>query len=142
MKLNKLLLCILFLALVFSCVSCGFFGDQEYVCDISMVESIEIIRLDKYVEGEYRYEYTVLSSVVDHATFVKRLNELEQSVNWGEPSTLNIGCVVIRIDYLNGDYDMLYTNAQWFNRSGVNQDGYFFFNEVQFDALVSDYLCS
>ena len=72
--------------------------------------------------------------------FVEQLNDLKHSVNWGEPSQLDIGYVVIRIDYLNGDYDLLYPNAQWFNRSGVNQYGYFFFDAEQFDALVSAYL--
>ena len=132
------------LALVFVlmllCCSCGLFGDQEYFCEIGKVKSIQIIQLDRYVDGEYRYEYTVLSEIVDTPAFVNRLNGLKHSVNWGEPSVLNINYVVIRIDYLNGDFDLLYPNAQWFNRSGVNNAGYFFFDEEQFISLISDYL--
>lgn len=132
--------CVLCIILMLLCCSCGFLGDQEYVCEIDKVESVQIVRLEKYVEGEYRYEYTVLSQISNHATFVDQLNDLKHSVNWGEPSQLDVGYVVIKIDYLDGDFDLLYSNAQWFHRSGVNQSGYFFFNKEQFDALISAHL--
>ena len=139
MKKYRPMLYILFANMLLLCCSCGFFGDQSYVCNIDAVESAQIIRLDKYVEGEYRYEYTVLSDIMDVSTFVDQVNHLEHSVNWGEPGQFNVGYVVIRINYSNGDFDLLYPNAQWLNRSGVNQDGFFFFNREQFDALISDY---
>ena len=41
--------------------------------------------------------------------------------------------------YSNGDYDLLYSNAQWCNRYGVNQYGYFFFDDEQFNSLISNY---
>lgn len=140
MKIVRWVLGILFVILIFLCCSCGIFGDQRYLCEVDTVESIQIVRLDKYVEGEYRYEYTVLSKITDCSTFVDQLNNLKHTVNWGEPSQLDVNYVVIRIDYLNGDYDLLYSNAQWFNRSGVNQYGYFFFDDEQFNSLISDYI--
>jgi len=122
------------------CCSCGFFGDQNYFCEVDEVETVQIIRLDKYVEGEYRYEYTILSEVTDYSTFVSRLNQLKHSVNWGDPRQMDIGYVVIRIDYRNGDFDLIHPDAQCFNRSNVNQYGYFFFDDEQFDSLISDYI--
>ena len=139
MKQIKFVLCIVVcIPMIFSC-SCGFFGDQRYICTSENVQSIQIVSLDKYVEGEYRYEYTVLCEIGDISKFVKELNSLEQSVNWGDPLQLDIGYVVIRIEYTNGDYDLLYNNAQWFNHSGVNQAGFFFFDEKQFNTLISNY---
>lgn len=140
MKNNRQRLYVLFVIIILTCCACGLLGDQGYACEVDSVESVQIVKLDKYVEGEYRYEYTVLSKIADRATFVAKLNHLKHSVNWGEPSQLDIGYVVIRIEYLNDDYDLLYPNAQWFNRSGVNQYGYFFFDEEQFNSLISDYL--
>ncbi|MBE6796960.1 MAG: hypothetical protein E7531_01270 [Ruminococcaceae bacterium] len=140
MKQIKVSLCILCTAFMLLCCSCGLFGDQEYACVIDHVESIEIVRLEEYVQEEYRYEYTVLSKITDCTTFVDRLNNIKHSVNWGEPSQFDIGYVVIKIEYLNGDYELLYTNAQMFNRSGVNQYGYFFFDDEQFNSLISDYI--
>ena len=78
------LLCVISLCLL---CSCGLFGPQKYVCEIDEVESVEIIRLDEYIEEEYRFEYTVLSQISDYTTFVERLNEVKHSVNWGDPIT-------------------------------------------------------
>lgn len=138
MKQIKLITC-LFLVVVLCC-SCGFFGEQSYTCDVDKVQSIQVISLDNYVEGQYRYEYTVLCEVTDKSAFIERLNSIECVVNRGEPSVLNVGYIVIRIDYFNGDYDLLYPNAQWKNRDGINETGYFFFNQEQFNKLICDYM--
>ena len=47
---------------------------------------------------------------------------------------------VIKINYKNGDYDLLYRDAQTYKRVGIYQTGYFFFDEKEFDSLISDYL--
>lgn len=130
-------LCII---LILFCCSCGLFRDQRYVCDIEKVDSIQIVKLDKYVEGEYRYEYTILSQISDYETFVSHLNELDQTVNWGDPQQMDVQYIVIKIDYSNGDFDLIHPDAQCFNRSGVNQYGYFFFDDEQFNSLISDYI--
>ncbi len=140
MKETRFFVCILCIIVMFFCSSCGFLGEQRYICDVNKVESARIIRLDEYIEGEYRYEYTVLSQIYDYVTFVDQLNTMEHSVNWGDPRQMDEEYVVIRIDYCNGDFDLIHPDAQWFNRSGVNQYGYFFFNDEQFDALISNYL--
>ena len=137
MKKISFLVCIITMLL---CCSCGLFGDQRYVCDVEKVDSIQIIRLDKYVEGEYRYEYTVISQISDCETFVSQLNKVDHSVNWGEPRQMDVQYIVIKIDYDNGDFDLLHPYAQCFNRSGSNRYGYFFFDVEQFNSLISDYI--
>ena len=137
MKKMIIPLCVLFMLL---CCSCGFFGDQEYVCDINEVESIQIIRLDEYVEGEYRYKYTVLSQIINQEEFVSRLNDLKCSVNWGDPRQMDVQYVVIRIDYHNGDFDLIHPDAQCFNRNSTNHYGFFFFDDEQFNSLISEYM--
>lgn len=126
--------------LMLLCCSCGLFGDQRYFCDVEKVDSIQIVQLDQYVEGEYRYEYTILSQITDFETFVLHLNELDHSVNWGDPRQMDVQYIVIKIDYSNGDFDLIHPDAQCFNRSGVNQYGYFFFDDEQFNSLISDYV--
>lgn len=140
MKRMLLPVCILCMILAFLCCSCGWFGPQRYICEVEEVESVQIIRLDQYVEGEYRYEYTVLSEISDYETFVSRLNGLEHSVNWGDPRQMDVGYVVVRIDYRNGDFDLVHQDAQCFHRSGENHYGYFFFDDEPFNTLISDYL--
>ena len=128
------------MVLILLCCSCGWFGPQSYVCDIEEVISVQIVRLDRYVEGEYRYDYTVLSQITDCQSFVSRLNQLEHSVNWGDPWTLEVQMIMIKIDYRNGDSDWIHPDAQSFHRSGQNHSGYFFFDNQQFNSLISDYV--
>lgn len=137
MKRIILSLCVLAILL---CCSRGMFGEQRYICDVAQVDSIQIVRLDKYIAGEYRYEYTILSEIADSETFVGNLNKLDHSVNWGDPRQMDEGYVVIKIDYRNGDFDLIHPDAQCFNRSGVNQYGYFFFDDAQFHSLLTDYI--
>lgn len=126
--------------ITFLCSCCVFFNGQEYHCEAENVQSIQIVRLDDYAEGEYRYNYTVLCEINDIATFVERLNSIEYDTNWGGPWPLYEGYVVIKIDYLNGDFDLLHPDEQWLHRSGKNHSGHVFFDEAQFDALISDYI--
>ncbi len=132
----------LFLSLIFLlfCCSCGFFGNQKYVCNVENVESVQIVMLDNYIETEYRYEYTILSQILDYKSFVDRLNKIDHSINWGDPRQMDIQFIVIKIEYNNGDFDLIHQDAQCFNRSDVNQYGYFFFNDEQFNSLISDYI--
>ena len=136
----KRIIFILCVILMISCCSCGFFGDQRYVCDPENVKSIQIVKLDKYIQEEYRYEYTILSEISDCETFISRLNKLEHSVNWGDPQPMQVQYIVIKINYSNGDFDLIHPDAQKFNRSGSNKNGYFFFDDEQFNSLISDYV--
>ena len=138
MKNMKLLLCML--CMVILCCSCGWFGDQEYICEFEKVKSIEIVRLENFDGEKYEYEYTVLAQITDKATFVDRLNKVETSINWGEPRILNMQELVIRIEYFNGDYDLMNWRAQNFYHSGTIQIGYFVFDDEEFNALISDYM--
>ena len=86
--MKRLIIGIVSVIIMVVCTSCGLIGNQEYICEVDNVSSIEIVKLDKYVEGEYRYDYTVLALISDHSTFVDKLNHLKHSVNWGEPGTV------------------------------------------------------
>lgn len=138
MRKTVSLLCIL--CILISLSSCGLVGDQQYYCDVDEVESVQIVKLDEYVEGEYRYEYELLSEISDVQTFISRLNKLKHSVNWGEPMTMYTGDVVIKIDYRNGDFDLIHSFSQLFSRSGEINQGYFVFRKEPFESLISDYI--
>ena len=73
-------------------------------------------------------------------TFIERLNDVKHSINFGDPYQLDEGYISIKINYNNGDFDLLYYDSQWLNRSGVNQNGYFVFDEKQFNDLIEDFL--
>jgi hypothetical protein len=136
---NKFVL-LLIIAFVCSCSGCGIFSNQKYTCDAGDVKSIQIVCLREFNKEEYRYEYDILADVADVSAFVERLNAIKQSVHWSDPAVLRAGYLVIKIDYANGDYDLLHHSALMEYRSGGFNYEYIEFNTSQFDKLVSDYL--
>lgn len=140
MKKSRLMLCAFCIILMVLCSSCGLFGPQRYTCNVDEVESVQIVIFEGYNNIEEKFIYTILSQISDYETFVERLNKVEHSVNWGDPRVIKVQDVVIKIDYRNGDFDLLHADAQLVNRSGESNSGYFFFDDEQFNALVSEYL--
>ena len=132
MKKFKLFLCTI-CVLLFS--SCGFFT-PEYSCEIDEVNLVQIVMIEGAVEGEYRYKYTVLTQVSDVEAFVSRLNEIPYSINWGDPYPIETQKIAIRIEYKNGDYDLLQQSGQSINRTG---SGYYRFDDEEFEKLISSY---
>lgn len=137
--MNKIKCVLLVICVVFLCCGCGLFT-EEYTCNMDEVKSVYIVHLDQYVEGEYRFDYTVLCEVADTAGFIGRLNTIDQEINWGDPRKMQVGYTAIRIDYKNGDYDMVHQDVAILHRSGKNRNGYVFFDDDQFKALISDYI--
>lgn len=120
-------------------VSCQLLAGDEYECNVEKIKSVEIVRLGEWPEEGDIYDYTVLATVTDCVDFGNRLNRIKYTVNWGGPSIFIVDEVAIKIEYVDGDYDLINDRAQVFNRSGKIDSGYFFFNEKQFDALMSEY---
>jgi len=139
MKRKIISLCLFLVTLLFLLSSCFFFK-KTYFCNIDEVESIQIIRLDEYIEKGYGFEYTVLCEIDDLDTFVDKLNKIEYSTVYGAPFVFDIGDIAILVNYKNGDYDRLHYKVQVLYRSGEIKHGRVFFDKEQFNALISDYL--
>jgi len=137
MRKKRLILGILImLSILYMFYRCGY---QEYYCDPETVESVQIVSL-KGVDDEYQWEYDVLCNIpMEDSSIIDKINNLKQRssfVIFGDPSYLSAGHVVIKINYFNGDYDMLYRDLQCKNRSGTNHSGYVIFDAEQFSELV------
>lgn len=140
MKLINAVLCFtLAFSLCFLC-GCGCFGVLRYECEGDRVASAQIVKFDDYVEGSYAYEYTVLKEIEDVPRFIERVNSLKQRPYFGAPMMFEKGDVLIRIEYTNGDFDLIHRNVQSIVRSGEDSMGDFTFDKDQFDELIADYL--
>lgn len=137
--MKKATLLFVMLAIVLSCCSCGWFGEQRYFCDVENVKSVQIVQLGEYIEEEYRFEFNILSTISNFHTFIERLNNVDHRVNWGDPLLMDMQSVAIKIEYQNGDFDLLQQNSQIFHRLGENHYGFFFFDGEEFLSLISDY---
>ena len=138
MKMTRFLICIVCIC-AFLC-GCFLLPDQHYACEAEDVRSVQIVRLGEVIEGEYRYDYTILHNVEDKGDFIRKLNDIRQTINWGDPYVLYPGYVVIRIEYINSDCDLVYSNAQSIQRGEKKRNGYACFNKEQFNALISEYI--
>ena len=140
---RKIVLCVFLVFCVALCCNCGFFESEKYVCEAEQVVLVEIIELGEYIDDESNFEYILLREIKneDVSEFVKRLNNVEHKERkWGAPGGVYEGCVIIKVSYLNGDYDIIHQGAQSFSRSGNQKRGFFTFNSDQFEELLNDYL--
>jgi hypothetical protein len=129
-------MCIVVLLL---CSSCESLDKHHYICEVEEVTSIQIVRLEQYIEEECRFEYTVLSEITDFDPFVTRLNELDHIAQWRDPRQMFELEIVIKIDYNDGAYDLIHQDAQWLY-SGDVLYGMYLFEEEQFNTLIADYM--
>ena len=136
-KNNLFILAVLVLSVCFLC-SCGLIGPQRYICDITLVESVQIVEI--YNFDVNHHDCTVITTISDYTEFINRLNKLKHSVNWGDPSVMELNIPVVKINYSNGDFDLIHCGSQIFCTSGRYNTGYFFFDQEQFQDLISDYL--
>lgn len=127
---------------IMSC-SCGFIGEQQYIRNADEVELIQIVCLNGInEENNYTYEYTILATIDDceYELFMEKLSSIKHRVHWGEPILLKMDTPVIRIEFQNGNLDIMDYNAQCFRRNEFNGHGYFVFNEDEFSRLLEMYL--
>ena len=139
MKIIKQFVLILIVIPVFLLCSC--IKERDYFCDIEQVKSVQIVRLGEVVD--YEYQYTVLVDIFDKEEFVNRLNNIKHKTLGAPPATFPLNYTelnVIRIEYINGDRDILYYSVQQLYRSGKKNNGYLLFDEHQFKKLISDYM--
>lgn len=118
--------------------SCAMNNAEKYsfVLDEDNISSIQIVYVDEYLSKEYRFEYTVKCEISDNNTFINELKSVKYSGNPDAPRYIKANTHAIKIGYDNGDYDLIESEAQLFNRSGENQIGYLIFDADQFNALI------
>ena len=138
MKVMRLALCIV---IALSLCSCSLLIIRDkYKCPVDEVSSVQIIKMGKYSTEGNRDEYTILKEIDDYTELVERLNDMKIGYVWNDPRPLKEGDIVIKIDYLNGGYDLIRRTYQVFVRNEETDVRYFAFNKKQFETLIEDYL--
>lgn len=138
MRIKRLLISLTITSLCVLLFGCFLLPDQHYHCRAEDVQSVQIVRFWGVSEGEY--DYTILCDVEDKDDFIRKLNDISQNINWGDSYGIYPGYIVIRVEYINGDCDLVYSNAQYIEREGKQGGGYACFNKEQFNALIETYL--
>ena len=137
MKKVIFLICITCFAVLLT--SCGLFRPR-YSCESGEVISIQIVMLEG-VDEVYNFKYTVLHQVSDIETFANCLNDIPYSTNWGDPYPIKLQNVAIRIEYSNGDCELLQSMGQSIRRVGKEDSGgYYHFDDEKFEELIYSYV--
>ena len=137
---NKLLLVLIVVSVL--CSGCALFT-QEFHCNASDVETISIVEVNEGRDesGNFEYQEKLLCEVTDISAFITKLNSVECRINGGDPVSIELGSIAIKITYKNGDRDLLAHNAQRLYRqnTGYDSEGFWWFDQEQFEALISEY---
>ena len=137
---NKSLLVLIVVSVL--CSGCALFT-QKFHCNSSDVEAVSIVEVNEGRDenGNFEYQENLLCEVTDISAFITTLNSIECRINGGDPVSIELGSIAIKITYKNGDRDLLTHNAQRLYRkdTGYDSAGYWWFDQEQFEALISKY---
>ena len=112
---------------------------ELYPLDEENISSCQIVRQDEA-------GYTVLAEVEDKSAFLRKLKELRKesvSLIYGDPPTQYIGEILIRLEYLNGDYDYVDPRVQYSyhpNERYSYRHSYYSFDYEGFKKLIEEYI--
>lgn len=141
MKAFKRLLALACLVPLLLCSSCKLSEDRKYTCDVTTVDSVQIVQLDSYNKEEDRFSCTVLAEVENRDAFLQQLCSLRQSRVFNDPLYLKPTDIVIRVLYQNGDFDLIRNGAQKLSRNGkVDSRILVFSPSEKYNALIDDAL--
>ena len=139
--MKKLLVVLLILILCLHGCTRG--RKKNYECNYDEITSIKIVRLDGVDENYYDYEYTTICNITDISSFTKNFQDIEQRdyfTIFGDPSTVDLGDLVFKFEFDNGDMDYISPEVQSQLRSGKWSYPSINFNREDFYALMFDCL--
>lgn len=141
MKPVKRLLALACLVPILLCSSCKISDDRKYTCDVTTVDSVQIVQLDSYNKEEDRFSCTVLAKVENRDAFLQQLCSLRQSRVFNDPLFLKPTDIVIRVLYQNGDFDLIRNGAQKLSRNGKIDSRILAFSPSEkYNALIDEAL--
>lgn len=113
----------------------------EFLHPVHEIEEVEIVRFGHYDEDDAVIKAYVMKENINIEDFVAGLMKVEctsrRPAEGGiVADTLECG---IKVIYNNGDYELIddYGQAYYLKEKGFVNDGYYKFNEAQFELLIS-----
>ena len=117
---------------------------EKFHCDPSDIETITIVKVSEGRDenGNFMFQESFLCEVTDISAFITELNNIECRINGGDPVSMELDSVAVKIVFKNGDRYLLTHNAQWLYRqeTGIDSEGFWWFDKEDFDMLINNYL--
>lgn len=141
----------LFIAIIVICIfllrGCDIRTKYDYLHDVSMVESVQIVNVGDYNKDEKTYGIRIIEEIDDDIDFVGSLKKVKCTY-WIPlfPAAIDIMPfegheIMVQINYSNGDWEWINISNQVQYRQENGEYHYSFkeFNEKQFLNLIETY---
>ena len=108
MKIRIVLSVMAFITLLLCLVSCGNKSTYKFMYSDDEISTISLVNVSV---GD-KVEQKKLTDINNIHGFLKDFRNVSCYTWWGDPIGLTEDCCVIRIDYQNGDYELIYWNGK------------------------------
>lgn len=140
--MKKVRLRIFVLMLMLCCAGCKKKDKYEFLQDISEIKSIEIVEIGVLEKNTEEISMSVLSVIEEKDAFLTEFLEINCFSLFGDPQGVGEYSEVIKITYNDDEYELIDVGGQaeyTHERKFKNYVGYRYFDEIQFEALISKY---
>lgn len=120
----------------------------EFLNSVDMITKVEIVmtmdpqKSDSNNKGILPLSTTVLKelSKKEQEDFLIKIQNIACDVIYNDPTVLEAGNIAFRINYSNGDYELITAYAQASYKSNIyKRTGHFGFDKEEFDELINAY---
>ena len=84
----------------------------EFINEESEMNTIEIVKLCEHDHEKGEFQEELISVVEDHSAFLSDFKKVECYNHWTDPTGVSEDDVVIKITYMNGEYELIHNSGQ------------------------------
>ena len=127
-----------------------YIGSEEFPLEYNFldreteIKHIDIVEIGEYTDSNLVPEsQEIVCRIDDHADFLIKFSKLDCFLNIDTPSKVRCNEKMIKITYSDGKYELIDVNGQSKridNNGFVGDDGYRYFDKIQFSSLIESYI--
>ena len=132
---------LLLIIILLSLNGCSKNVDYKYLHNSNQITSIEIVKCGE-INSEGELPQTLISKVDDTEVFLKDFEKLDCFLIFTDPKGVGENIIAIKFNYEYAEYELISAEGQsryTSERSFQYYKGFRYFNQEQFDTLISKY---
>ena len=125
---------------MFGCIGCGEI-EYEFLHSTDEIITIQIVQKSEYTDHRINAEYIEICEISDKEAFLTDFYAVRCNRIFDDPHLIPANAIVVRIEYVNGDYELINYSGQIRVYEGeILPYGFFYLNYESFDQLLEKYL--
>ena len=134
-----------FIFLLLTLMGCNLSVNYSFLQDMSNIDNIKIVEVGDLKKDEKIPEIKVIVVIEDQRAFLDEFVELECQKLFDDPTGVCVGDTAIKIEYKNGDYELISENGQaeycyseYYEGMFYNQHtGWYYFDREEIQAFIN-----